>query len=305
MNHTPKTKVRPGIHILWLLSLAAFILLVYCGEALSAAAYDSLLFAAKKLVPSMFLFAVATGLVSALPAPTGHGRLPLLKLPTSAAIALAIGLFSGFPMGAYAAKRLWDRGVLPQKTAEHLAAFANNASFGFLYFTVGALLGDTKWGVLLFLSGTLASLFVGILFMPNENARPDTPSLSEPPSLFTLISDAIVSAANAMLTLCGYLALFGALAKALSLIALPPSLFTAAILFFEPTAAVRHLATLDLTAALPLIAFALGFSGFSILLQSLSVWQGQLRFLRVCLLRLTIGLLSALLTSLFVFLSAL
>lgn len=301
MNHTLKRKERRRTALLELISLAVFALLIYRGDALTEAAYDSLIFAAERLVPSMFLFAVATGMATALPSPENNKKLPLLKLPISALPALAIGLFSGFPMGAYAAKRLYDRGILEKRSAEHLAAFANNASFAFLYFNVGTLIGEREAGLWLFFSGTLSSLIIGALLMPKE----ETPAAREPivlkaPSFFELMSESIVSATSAMLVLCGYLTLFGTVAKALSLLPLSPSLFTAAILFLEPTAAVRHLSTLPTSIALPLIAFALGFSGFSILMQSMSVWQSRLSFWRLFSLRLLIGLLSGVVTLLFI-----
>jgi len=300
MNHTLKSKERATVLSFWLVLLAVFALLVYRGEVLTEAAYDSLLFAAERLVPSMFLFAVATGMATALPSPVNQKRLPLLKLPSSALPAIAIGLFSGFPMGAYAAKRLYDRGALSRETAEHLAAFANNASFAFLYFNVGALIGNRQGGLWLFCSGTLSSLIIAALFMPKEKTDIRDPLPIETPSFVSLVSESIVSATSAMLVLCGYLTLFGTLAKALSMLPLPSYLFTAAILFLEPTAAVRHLSAYPQSAALPLIAFALGFSGFSILLQSMSVWQSRLSFSRLFFLRLLIGLLSAAITLLFI-----
>ncbi len=299
MNHTLKSKERSSILLLWLIALAVFTLLIYRGDALTEAAYDALLFAASKLVPSMFLFAVATGMATALPNPVSDKKLPLLSLPMSALPALAIGLFSGFPMGAYASKRLHDRGILTYATAEHLAAFANNASFAFLYFNVGSLIGDRRASLWLFFSETLSSLIVGALFMPKETNTTPAPLAFETPSFFSLVSESIVSATNAMLVLCGYLTFFGTLAKALSMLSLPSSLYTAFILLLEPTAAVRHLATLPQRIAFPLIAFALGFSGFSILLQSMSVWKNRLSFVRLFSLRLLIGLVSTVLTLIF------
>lgn len=304
MNHTLKRKETARAVLLWLLLLAVFTLLICQGDALSEAAYDSLRFAARTLVPSMFLFAVATGLATSLPCPYQTRRLPLYSLPTSALPSLAIGLFSGFPMGAYAAHRLWREGVLDKKSAEHLAAFSNNASLAFLYFTVGNLFGSRRAGLLLFFSGTLASLAVGALLAPKPEKIPSlslssNTEIADTPPFFSLITESIVSATNAMLTLCGYLTLFGTLAKALSMLALPQGLYTSLLLLLEPTAAVRHLATLPQEKALVLTAFTLGFSGFSILLQSLSVWKGELSPWRLVAVRLLIGALSSLLTLFF------
>ena len=297
MNHTLARKENPRAVFLWLLSLAFITLLVCQGNTLSRAAYDSLVFAATKLVPSMFLFAIATGIVSALPSGRSDKKIPLLKLPLPALPSLLIGLFSGFPMGAYAAKRLLDEGALTQKEAEHLASFSNNVSFAFLYFTVGELLKSQRAGLLLFVSGTLSSLIVGAVLSPKNIKTIQKSTPKSDISIVAVISSAITSAVNAMLVLCGYLTLFGTLAKGLTLFSLPTKVYTALLLFLEPSAAVRHLATLE-GSTLPLFAFALGFSGFSILLQSLALWQGKLSFSRLFFTRLLIGSLSAIITAL-------
>ena len=192
----------------------------------------------------------------------------------------------------------WDEKTLSRTEAEHLASFSNNASFAFLYFTVGELLKNPHAGLLLFLSGTVSSLIIGALLSP-KNATPAHQSIPKSEiSITAILSSSITNATNAMLVLCGYLTLFGTLSKALSLFLLPTKLYTLLILFLEPSAAVRYLATLEGN-TLPLFAFALGFSGFSILLQSLAIWQGKLPFARLFFTRLLIGALSAAITALF------
>ena len=298
MNHTVKQKTRPLTALAPILLLLSFALLIVYGKTLGEAAYDSLAFAATKLIPSMFLFAVFAKIAAAIPTPQGRRPLPLLRLPPSALTALFIGLLSGFPMGAYAAKSLYDHGALSEKQAAHLAAYANNASLAFLLFTVSPLFGNRAVGWLLFASGTLASLLVGILLAPKESP-PTLPHIPRTPPLFSLICNATVSASQAMLTLAGYLTLFGTLAKALLMTKLPKALITALLLFLEPTAALRHLATLSTPNTLPLAAFALGFSGLSILMQSMTVWQNRLSLTRLVAIRLLIGILSASFTMLF------
>ena len=293
MNHTANKGTKEA-RLFPIIPLAViFVLLIYKGSVLADAAYESLAFAATKLIPSMFLFAVFTKIASGIAFPDTRRKIPLLRLPASAAPSLLIGLLSGFPMGAYAAKSLVDHGMLDEKQAIHLACFANNASLGFLVFTVGELFHAPRVGWLLFLSGTLASLIIGILFAPKPSQ--DTLALTrEPPkAFFTLFCESITSATNAMLTLAGYLTLFGTLAEAIVMTHLPAPFITAFLLLLEPTAAVRHLATLPQEIALPLAAFALGFSGLSILMQSMTVWQNRLPLSRLVAMRAMIGLLSA------------
>ncbi len=294
MNHTAAGKERRRALFCFFLLTVIFFLLIYHGNTLSDAAASSLSFAAKRLVPSMFLFAVFAKIATRIPFFSSSRKIPLLHLPLSALPALLIGLFTGFPMGAYAAKNGFDEGILSEKEAHHLAAYANNASLGFLLFTVGALFSDQRVGLWLFLSGTLSSFFVGILFAVREKPSTRVQNTPPPPPFFSLFCDAVVSASQAMLVLSGYLTLFGVLAKALTMTPLPRALVTALLLVLEPTAAITHLATLPREIALPLSAFALGFSGFSIIAQSVTVWQNRLPLLPLVAKRTLIGLLSAL-----------
>lgn len=295
MNHTAKEQNPARSIVTFLVLSLVFVYLVTRGEVLGQAAYDSLSFAASRLIPSMFLFAVFSKIAAALPLVSEKRGFRIMGYPLAALPALCIGLFTGFPMGAYAAKGLLDHGVLDEKRASHLAAFANNASLGFLLFTVAPLFGDPDAGWRLFSVGTVASLTVGALLAPKK-AEPTVITPAETRPFFSLFCDAVASSAAAMLTLTGYLTLFGVIAEALRLSSLPLPVITALLLLSEPCAAMRHLATFPLPIALPLAAFSLGFSGLSILLQSMTVWQNRLPFWRLVTTRLMIGILAAFLT---------
>ncbi len=292
MKDTVKTGKR-RILLLWGALIAVFILLVLKGDRIKAAALDAMTFAALKLLPSLFLFSVFAKFAAGVPVLPSEKRIPWLSLPLSALPALFIGLFSGFPTGAIAAKDLLDEGHLSEPESFHLAMYADNASLAFVVFTVGDLLGGRQYGWALFAAGTLASLIVGALFADHtKHPFPLAVSINKKP-LTARLAEAIVSASHAMLALVAFLTVFGVIAEEISSLSLPNHLTTALLLFLEPTAATRRLAAYPIAYALPLSGFALGFSGLSVMLQRLSVFDGSLSFRRLVGIRLLIGIFSA------------
>jgi len=295
MLHTAK-KTPLVLWAVWLLSAGFFVFLLIKGGYLSVYAHSALLFCAEKLIPSLFPFAVLSGIISAFSC--GNGKpLPILGIPTGSLFAILLGIFSGYPMGAIAAKGLYDRGTLSEKEAAYLSACFNNASLAFLLFTVSPLFEGK--GLLIFLSETLASLVAALLFKPRQTGT-HTLALTENemPTLATVTS-AVTNAAHAMLTLTAFVTLFSILSGVLSIIKPLAALYPYLILLLEPTAAIRMLASSSSAASLPMAAFALGFSGISVLMQTVSVWEGKLPFVKTAVIRLVIGTLSAVFTLFF------
>ena len=293
MLHTV-TKPKTPVLVWWALTLLFFLVLLVRGARLSLAAYDALLFSAKRLIPSLFPFAVVAKVVASLPTPSHSTRIPLLRLPLSALPALFLGLISGYPMGAIAAKGLYDNGKLSRTSAEVLSATFNNASLAFLLFTVAPLFSNTRLGAILFASQTLASLCVAVLVFPKEppSLLPDCDTESK--SFFEILGSAVTKAAQAMLTLSAFVTFFAILAEMLAAVSPLRSIYPILLLFLEPTAALRSLARAPTALTLPLAAFTLGFSGLSVLLQSLAVWNFEASLQKSLLIRLFIGVLSAL-----------
>ena len=293
MLHTV-TKPKPTVLVWWALTLFFFLVLLVRGSGLSLAAYDALLFSAKRLIPSLFPFAVVAKVVASLPISSRSAHIPLLHLPLSALPALFLGLISGYPMGAIAAKGLYDNGKLSRKSAEVLSATFNNASLAFLLFTVSPLFSNTRLGAILFISQTLASLTVAVFVFPKESrsSLPDCDTHNA--RFFEILGSAVTKAAEAMLTLTAFVTFFAILAEMLATVSPLRAIYPTLLLLLEPTAALRYLASSPTALTLPLAAFTLGFSGLSVLLQSLAVWNFEISLQKSLLIRLFIGILSAL-----------
>ena len=63
---------------------------------------------------------------------------PIFRLPGKASFVVAMGYTSGFPMGAVLTARLRKEGALSREEGEHLLAFTNNPSPGFMFGAVAS-----------------------------------------------------------------------------------------------------------------------------------------------------------------------
>ncbi len=320
MNHSPskrRARQRAGENalaaLLVCLLLVFFLLLLKKSAPLQEATREALRFSAATLVPALFPFAVLSRflLLSRL-LPQNSKPASLLSKPffchAPSLAAIASGLVCGFPMGAFAASSLAKENLVPQEEACRVAAFANNASPPFLLAVSGVLFGNVRYGILLYAACTLASLSVGILRGCIAKRRDEAvcraantiaPSPERPP-LLPLLADCIVKAGEAMLTITAFVAFFSLVAKAASLIFPSACLTPFFSLFLEASSALRYAASLSASLgyrlSLTLSAFAVGWSGLSVIMQSEALFGGKLPLPSLLLTRLAIAALSALLT---------
>jgi len=292
---------------LLVLILSFFSLLIIRHTELEEAARDSLSFAARSLIPALFPFAVLSRFVltaSLLPCRDKLSQTvaKALHLQASVLPAYCLGLFCGFPIGAYAAASLWEAVLCDGRYAQRSASLANNASAAFLFGTAASLFGNSRAAVILFVSQTTATLLVSVLSNKNSHVEQPTVMLSESPSYLSLAADAVSKAGLAMLSLSAFVVFFAVLTKALLFAGVPEWV----TLFLEPTSAVRYAANLAPQIGLPLslsfASLALGWSGLSVILQAQALFKGTLPLSLQIPCRAAIALVSFTITFLFSFL---
>ncbi len=162
-------KVRDALAIL-ALALATAGLVAAPGEAITGAK-NGLTLCFNVIVPSLFPFFVLSSLVVDLGLAAYLGRAleglmrPLFRVSGSCAAAVALGFIGGYPVGARTALQLYQQGLCTKTEAERLLSFCNNSGPAFILGVVGAgVFGDSRVGLLLYLTHALASLIVGLLF---------------------------------------------------------------------------------------------------------------------------------------------
>jgi sporulation integral membrane protein YlbJ len=131
------------------------------------------------VVPSLFPFFVASELISASGLAYLAGILlepvmrPVFNVPGCSSLALALGMISGYPVGAKITSDLRKNNALTKTEAERLLAFTNNSGPIFITGAVGTgMLGSPSIGLFLLACHLLAGITVGLVFRfykPSEN----------------------------------------------------------------------------------------------------------------------------------------
>lgn len=133
------------------------------------AAKNGLILWATSVIPALFPFFVATELLSHTSIVAWLGKYlspimkPLFGVPGEGAFAFIMGLISGYPVGAKIVSNFKEKRICTQEEAERMLSFTNNSGPLFIVGTVGiSLFGDSRIGLLLFVTHVLACISVGI-----------------------------------------------------------------------------------------------------------------------------------------------
>ncbi len=219
-------KVRDALAGLAL--LMATVGLVAAPEEAIAGAKDGLTLCFNVIVPSLFPFFVLSSLVVDLGLAAYLGRAmeglmrPLFRVSGSCATAVALGFVGGYPVGARTALQLYQQGLCTKTEAERLLAFCNNSGPAFILGVVGAgIFGDSRVGLLLYLTHALASLIVGLLFRfyggrRDRRARGTRPKPIQTVPLPAAFTGAVSRSLQSTLNICAFVVFFAVILRLLS-----------------------------------------------------------------------------------------
>jgi sporulation integral membrane protein YlbJ len=219
-------KVRDALAGLALLMATAG--LVAAPEEAIAGAKDGLTLCFNVIVPSLFPFFVLSSLVVDLGLAAYLGRAmeglmrPLFRVSGSCATAVALGFVGGYPVGARTALQLYQQGLCTKTEAERLLAFCNNSGPAFILGVVGAgIFGDSRVGLLLYLTHALASLIVGLLFRfyggrRDRRARGTRPKPIQTVTLPAAFTGAVSRSLQSTLNICAFVVFFAVILRLLS-----------------------------------------------------------------------------------------
>ena len=288
------TKTRRS-HVLFYPLFALALLLLWQAEAVGDGVRKGLDLCYRAIIPSVFPFSVLSAYLSRVE--TDGGILAkcfsrLFRLPPEGVLPFFIGLFCGFPLGAKAVAEGYKHGIYTKEEAEHLLAFTNNTGLSFLLLGVGiGMRGRILDGVALALIQLLSACIVGMLMRPNKmpQERPLQRLPRQPLPLTLAIKDALYGT----LTVSAFITFFSALLGVTStfLGEIPQAVLAC---FLEIGTATRVAAEIE--GGIILSAFAVGFSGISVHMQTIAVLEDTDLSISVYLpMKLVSGALSALL----------
>ncbi len=145
-------------------------LIIYSNTAVKSA-LNGLSLWASVVVPSLFPFFVASEIMNSSGFTKAAGSLleplmrPLFNVPGCASFALALGVTSGYPVGAKITTDMRKSGSLTKHEAERLLAFTNNSGPLFIIGAVGTgMLGSPVIGLFLFICHLISCITVGFIF---------------------------------------------------------------------------------------------------------------------------------------------
>ncbi len=288
-------KVRDAL-VASALLIATAALVISPGEAINGAK-DGLALCFNVIVPSLFPFFVLSSLVVDLGLAAYLGRAmeglmrPLFRVSGSCAAAVALGFIGGYPVGARTALQLYEQGLCSKTEAERLLAFCNNSGPAFILGVVGAgVFGDSRVGLLLYLTHALASLLVGLLFRfyggwERRRACAPRPKPIQTVTLPAAFTGAVSRALQSTLNICAFVVFFAVVLRLLSAYgALSGAAALLSLAGFEGEWARRLVAGLlelssgvaslqggaGLAGRVSMAAFMLGWAGLSVHCQVLS-----------------------------------
>ena len=281
------------------ISAISFIILfaVYAQECLPAVTLAAMTFI-KSVLPALFPFYVAAGLLMEGDFCFRVGKMitPVTKklfgIAGEGALAIVIGLVSGYPAGAKITAELYENGRITYGDAKTLAAFTNNCGPLFIIGTIGTgMLGDGRLGLVLWGIHVLASLLTGMILkwfhrdslqLSAASFKP-TP-VKAPEKSLPAISNAMTSAMYAMIPIAAaiiFFAAFTATLKASGVIPALASLFgrnapaASGVLSgaIEITNGIQQLSQCPLPEILklPLISAVAGWAGVSVHIQVIGI----------------------------------
>ncbi len=259
---------------------------------------------ANSVLPSLLPFFIATELLGYTNVVQMCGKLlnklmrPIFNVPGEGAFALLMGIISGYPVGAKIVSNLKEQKLCTPIEAERLIAFTNNSGPLFIIGTVGiGMFSNPYIGLVLFITHILSCLTVGFLFRwwgksKEKYYRNSTYSIENNFLSFTnlgeVLSKSIVTSINTILMIGGFVVLFSIIisilntshvlilfSKFFNILGIPSS-FTMAIStgLIEVTNGISYICSLNffsINFRIIICSFVLGFGGFSVLLQVLSI----------------------------------
>jgi len=234
---------------------------------------------------------------------------PVFRLPGCSALVIAMGFTSGFPMGAVLSRRLLEEKLITPQETERLVSFTNNSSPLFIIGAIGVgMFSSAPLGYLLAVSHYAANLAVGFIWgRMSSPARPFAAAhprqalqnlwnqlRSENKSIGELLGSAVNTSIKNLLAIAGFVVLFSVMTRMFTVWGIMdylahfltwvlssinfsyPVCFGIGIGLFEITLGSKTIAATGDPVLIKLLAVSIimGFSGFSIIAQVMSIVAG-------------------------------
>ncbi len=173
-----------------------------------------------------------------------------------------MSIIGGFPVGANMIASSVENGMLNKSQGRRMMFFCVNAGPAFVINAVGvSLLNSKKAGIILFVSMVISSLITGMITKLFDKSPKDCFIEFSLPKNTGNIVKAVEDSVKAMISVCGWILVFGSIRKIICDLQMPHSVNVWAEMVFEVTSGCNTAAH---NFPLPVLGFVLGFSGFAV-----------------------------------------
>ena len=257
---------------------------------------------ASTVLPAMFPFLFLNTMLSntrAIPFINKAFEKPVNKIfgvVKEGAFVLISALICGYPVGAVTTARLYESGDITSEDVRSFLPFTSLAGPVFILSTVSSVFGDKNVGLVVLISHYVGTLINGLLwrFVSHTRARKRNHIENSPVAInnstlsadfeksggYNLLGEAVTSSALSMLTVGGYIVLFGLMVDTFALLPFWGDLPTILrVLFTLPIEMTRGVVEASTLASLPL---AVGFATLSVTFGGVLVLAQQYHFLSRC-----------------------
>ena len=293
-----KKKQLPKVVSLYI-CLALLIIAIFLGKEIKAGIINGLRLSVMNVVPTLFPFFILSDLWISSIEFNEKGLFArvfsgIFNISPCGLSAFIVGAVCGFPLGVKTAVDLFKQGKINEKELSSLNGYVNNPSAAFVISGIGAgMFGSLSLGIKLYLCTIFSAILTGIMFRPSSEKMNITSVISG--QTFSFV-ESVRSAAYSSINVCAYIIFFSGISALLSTLIKNEILFTLISPFLELTSAGEKIYATRITLGKltnPLLAFALGFSGFSVHMQVFSFLPKEISKIKYLITKFIQGFLSA------------
>lgn len=291
-----------------LLLYGVLFLLVFFSRELSTGVREGIQTSIDLVIPSLFVFLIASNLLMRSRAGELAARpfgflSRFFRIPSQNVLIVVLSLLGGYPVGAKLLGDAVRQKRLSPDEASRMLCYCVNCGPAFLITGVGgAVFGNIKLGLLLYLSQIISCMVVGRVNAhgcPRQGRGGRTTGLTASyPAAAECFVGSVTDAIRSMAVICGFVVAFSAFLPFLSLLAERVNPTAACLLrgVLEVTTGCSQLADPHIPNRLLLAAGFTAFGGICVLLQVSAMLSGTgvrlLRFLKYRLLYTAVSVLS-------------
>lgn len=256
--------------------------LLFNSSVVIASVKNSLHLCVEVVIPSLFCFMVLTYFISE----TNLGKLfavimlPItrfLSVPVEQGSTVLMSLIGGYPVGIKTLANSYQNKQLSEQELKRMVLFCCCPAPSFVIVTVGTrFLGNLYAGLILYSAQVIALLFMGLStsiiasaasrqkffkYLQDKNKK----------SYGTALVEAVVFSSQTLLSMCGYIVLFGVFGTLLKLTSIPGNISVIFSALLEITTGCSEVSNINIPYKLCVLSFLLSFGGISIIFQLKSI----------------------------------